>query len=898
MMHIKIDGVEFPVEGNETVLEVALANGIDIPHLCYDPHLSDVGACRMCLVEMAEDGRLITACTLQASDGLSVITDSDKVIEARRDMLDLLLSDHYLDCITCEANGDCVLQDLAYEYDISESSYGMPEEHRYEMLDANPFLRYDRDKCILCGKCIRVADELQYCHAIDFAERGFAATIAAPFGDDFGSEFSDCVFCGQCVQACPTAALTFKPSVLQGRDYQLRPVTTVCPYCGVGCNLILKLDDEGQRVVRVAGAREENSPNPAGQTCVKGRFAHEFISHPDRLTTPLIREGDGFREAGWDEALEVVADGLRHVISRYGADAVGGLSSARCTNEENYLMQKFMRAVVGTNNVDHCARLCHASTVAGLGTAFGSGAMTNSLDDLAAADVIFVIGSNPTENHPVIGSMIKGAVAAGSKLIVADPRRLELSEMADVAIQQRPGTDVALINGFLHVILRDGLEDEDFIRERTENLDAVREVVAEYTPEKVEEITGVPARDVERAARIYGSADTASIYFAMGITQHHTGTDNVLTLANLAMVTGNVGRPGTGVNPLRGQNNVQGACDVGALPNVYPGYQRVTDADARSKFSEAWNATLPPEPGLTVVEMLNAAGEDIRALYIMGENPFLSDPDQNHVIEALRSLDFLVVQDIFLTETAEFADVVLPAASFAEKNGTFTNTERRVQRVRQALPAPGEALPDGDILVKLAERLDYDLGSPDFADVMREVASLTPSYGGIVAERLHLGLQWPCPGEDHPGTPILHTREFSRGLGHFSPTAHIPPAEGPDDDYPFVMMTGRMLYHYHTGTMTRRSAPINEREPSGYAEVNEEDARRLGVAEGDEVRISSRRGTIEAPARVGETLPPGHVFVPFHYVESPANRLTGTTLDPVAKIPELKVSAVNVTKAN
>lgn len=898
MMYIRIDGVKYPVEGNETVLEVALANGIDIPNLCHDPHLSDVGACRMCLVELEDDGRLLTSCTLQVSDGLGVITNSEKVVRARRDMLDLLLSDHYLDCITCEANGDCPLQDIAYEYDISESKYGMPQEHRYEMLDANPFLRYDRDKCILCGKCVRVADELQCCYAIDFAERGFEATIAAPFGDDFGSEFSDCVFCGQCVDVCPTAALTFKPSVLQGRDYQLRPVTTVCPYCGVGCNLVLKVDDGGRRVVRVNGARVENTPNPAGQTCVKGRFAHEFISHPDRLTTPLIREGEGFREAGWDEALRVVARGLSNVVSSYGPDAVGGLSSARCTNEENYLMQKFMRAVIGTNNVDHCARLCHASTVAGLGAAFGSGAMTNSLDDLAEADVIFVIGSNPTENHPVIGSMIKSAIAQKSRLIVADPRHLELSEMADVAIQQRPGTDVALINGFLHVILRDGLEDEDFIQKRTENLEAVREVVAEYTPDRVEEITGVPARDIERAARMYGSAQSASIYFAMGITQHHTGTDNVLALANLAMVTGNIGRPGTGVNPLRGQNNVQGACDMGALPNVYPGYQPVTDDRARTKFSEAWKTSLSPEPGLTVVEMLNAAGDEIRALYIMGENPFLSDPDQNHVIEALRSLDFLVVQDIFLTETAEFADVVLPAASFAEKDGTFTNTERRVQRVRQALPAPGLALPDGDILIELAKRLDHDLGSPEFEDVMREVATVTPSYSGIVPERLHLGLQWPCPDEEHPGTPILHTAEFTRGLGHFTPTAFIPPAEEPDEDYPFVMMTGRMLYHYHTGTMTRRSTPINEKEPDGYAEVNDEDARRLGIVEGDEVRINSRRGTIEAPARIGDTVPPGHIFVPFHYAESPANRLTGTTLDPVAKIPELKVTAVNVTKAH
>ncbi len=893
-MHITIDGNRYEVGGETTVLEVALAHGIPIPTLCHDPYLSNSGACRICLVELEESGQLVTSCNEAVTDGLVVRTDTERVIAARRDMLDLMLSDHYLDCITCEATGECGLQDLAYQYEMEDSTFGSPKERRHEKMAANPFIEFDRDKCILCGKCIRVDREVQCSFAIDFAGRGFGTTVTASLGEDLGGEHSTCVFCGQCVDACPTAALTFKPSIRRGRDYQLRPVTTVCPYCGVGCQLTLKLDDSTRSVVRVAGARRENSPNPAGQTCVKGRFAHEFISHPDRLTVPLIREGSGFREATWDEALDHVAGKLTEVVAEHGADSVGGLSSARCTNEENYLMQKFMRAVIGTNNVDHCARLCHASTVAGLGSAFGSGAMTNSLDDLAEADAIFVIGSNPTENHPVIGSMIKAAQAAGSKLVVADPRWIELSEIADVAVQQRPGSDVALINGMIHVILRDGLEDQEFLRERTENFDAIRDIVADYTPQRVAEITGISAEDIEAAAHIYGGADRASMYFAMGITQHHTGTDNVLALANLAMLTGNVGRPGTGVNPLRGQNNVQGACDMGALPNVYPGYQPVTDEAARSKFSEAWGTPLPGEPGLTIVEMLKAAGSDIRALYIMGENPFLSDPDQNHVVKALESLDFLVVQDIFLTETAEFADVIFPAASFAEKDGTFTNTERRVQRVQFALPAPGEAKGDGEILSLLARRMGHEIGGYAFEDVLEEVRSLTPSYAGIAPERLHLGLQWPCPSLDHPGTKILHTEGFARGRGRFHPTVHMPAAEAPDEEYDFVLMTGRMLYHYHTGTMTRRSTAINEREPRAYVEINREDARRLGVTDEGRVEVASRRGTVTTWARVGLTVPPGHLFMPFHYAESPANRLTDTVLDPVAKIPELKVSAVKI----
>jgi formate dehydrogenase alpha subunit len=561
-------------------------------------------------------------------------------------------------------------------------------------------------------------------------------------------------------------------------------------------------------------------------------------------------------------------------------------------------MQKFMRAVIGTNNIDHCARLCHASTVAGLAKAFGSGAMTNSIGEIEGSDVIFVIGSNPTENHPVIGSRIKRAVNNGTKLIVADPRKIELSEMADLSLHQRPGSDVALVNGIMHVIIKEGLHDQNFIKERTENFELMKELVEEYTPEKAEEITGIPAGDIIKAARIYGSGKKGAIYFAMGITQHKTGTDNVVSLANLALLTGNVGFESTGVNPLRGQNNVQGACDVGALSDVYPGYLKVNNPLAQKKFEEAWGVQLSDKVGLTVVEMMNKAGEELKAMYIMGENPFISDPDQNHVKEALESLDLLIVQDIFLTETAEFAHVVLPVANFAEKDGTFTNTERRVQRIRKAVDAPGVSRTDWEIISDLSRRMGYKMNYSSPAEIMDEIAQVTPIYGGISYERLDNGpgLQWPCPDQDHPGTKYLHQDKFARGKGRFHAVSYIPPAEEPDEKYEYIMMTGRMLYHFHTGTMTRNSKAINEHEPDAYVEINLEDAEKIGIRNGDRVRVISRRGEVETYARTGERVMPGQIFMPFHYAESPANRLTNPVLDPEAKIPELKITAVKLEK--
>jgi formate dehydrogenase alpha subunit len=578
---------------------------------------------------------------------------------------------------------------------------------------------------------------------------------------------------------------------------------------------------------------------------------------------------------------------------------LAGLSSAKTTNEDNYIMQKFVRAVLGTNSVDHCARLCHASTVAGLARAFGSGAMTNSIEELRRAPLVFVIGSNTTECHPVIGILIRQAVAEGTtKLIVADPRRISLSEIADVYMQQKSGSDVALINAMMHVILNEGLADRDYIAERTEDFELLEKVLPEYTPELASRITGVPADDIVKAARMFAQAETASIVYSMGITQHTTGTDNVLSLANLAMITGNVGRECAGVNPLRGQNNVQGACDLGALPDVYSGYQKVNDPEVNAKFSKAWNTKLSDEVGLTVVEIMQAAERrEVRGLYIMGENPMLSDPDINHVREGLNALDMLVVQDIFLTETAELADVVLPATSFAEKDGTFTNTERRVQRVRKAVDPPGQAREDWRIICDIARRMGYEMNYATASAVQDEIAALTPIYGGIVYGRIEsVGLQWPCPSMDHSGTKFLHQGMFSRGKGKFHPVEFLPPREMPDHEYPFILTTGRMLQHWHTGTMTRRSLVLDDLEPSGFIELNPGDADTMGVAEGEILAVSSRRGSIEVPARITNRVASGTVFLTFHFKENPANALTIAALDPVAKIPEFKACAVKVVK--
>jgi formate dehydrogenase (coenzyme F420) alpha subunit len=674
----------------------------------------------------------------------------------------------------------------------------------------------------------------------------------------------------------------------------VKKTLTTCPYCGTGCMLYLVSD--GGRLVGVEPSATH--PISRGGLCVKGWNAYAFVHHPDRLTTPLVRQNGELRPATWDEALATVIARLREVQRRHGTDALMFASSAKATNEENYLLMKLARAVFGTNNIDHCARLCHSSTVVGLAETFGSGAMTNSIDCVDRADAILVIGSNTTEQHPLIGSRILTAARRGARLIVADNRRIRLARHAELHLRHANGTDVALLNGMMHVIIAEGLADRAFIESRTENYPDLADAVVSWTPERAAAVTGLPAAEIVDAARIFAGAERAMIVYSMGITQHSHGVDNVRCCASLALLTGNVGRPGTGVNPLRGQNNVQGGCDMGALPDVYTGYRKVSDPSVRGEFASAWGVTaLPAAPGLPLTHAMDAAAEGrIAGMFFLGENPMLSDPDQAHVRRALARLELLVVQDIFLTETAALADVVLPAACYAEKEGTFTNTERRVQRLRKAVEPPGEARADWEIVCALAERAGYDgMRYAGPAEVMDEIASLTPLYGGIGYDRLDPhGLQWPCPDRGHPGTPVLHVGRFTRGVGRFTPVAYRPPAELPDDEFPFVLTTGRTYFHWHTGTMTRRTHLLDREERTAFVEINPDDAARFGLRERDEVAVSSRRGEVRARARVTGVVVPGVLFMPFHFAEGAANALTNNVLDPESHIPEYKVCAVRI----
>lgn len=667
-------------------------------------------------------------------------------------------------------------------------------------------------------------------------------------------------------------------------------ILTTCVYCGCGCGLFLHVEDG-----RVVGT----SPSPGhpmslGRLCIKGWLAHEFIGHPDRLRHPLIKERERFREAGWDEAASLIHKRFYEIRDSAGPDSLAVLTSAKATNEENYLLMKLARAGLFTNNVDHVARLCHAPTLAGLGAAFGSGSMTNNIRSLIHSDLILVTGSNTTEQHPLVAAAILEAKANGAKLVVVDPRRTQIAELADVYLSQTPGSDVAWINCLLHTIISEGLLDEQFISSRTEGFEDVRRAVEHYTPNEVELISGIKAEDLRSLAVAFGMAKRASIVYAMGITQHTSGTDNVQALANLALATGNIGRDGTGIYPLRGHQNVQGACDMGALPDFYCGYQRV--ALARAKFEEAWGRALPEKPGLTAVEMMESAVDGrIRGMYISGENPMLSYPDTNFVRKALESLEFLVVSDIFPTETTELADLVLPAAAWGEKGGTFTSTERRVQLARKAVEPPGEARPEWVVAADLLKRFGVPAEYKSAEDVMNEIARLTPSYGGISYERLGVeGLHWPCPDRGHPGTPILHSQTFAIGRARFRPVEHNPPHETVDANYPFLLTTGRSLYHFHTGTLTRRVALLDREVPGPAVEMNPADAAKLGIREGNPVYVESRRGVVRAQARLTPSVPAGTAFMQFHFHEGPANALTARALDPISGMPAFKISAVRI----
>ncbi|UCE50481.1 MAG: formate dehydrogenase subunit alpha [Phycisphaerales bacterium] len=892
---VTIDGKELAGRAGQSVLDLALSNGIEIPNLCHDPRLTPTGSCRLCLVEVEGQTQPTASCTLEVQPGMVVRTETDQVNSIRRTILELLFYEHCGSCTTCDENGQCRLQSYAYDYkldveSLDQGSYAKPEPN---YTTGNLALEYDPRKCIRCGRCVRICDEVQMAHALTFKNRAAETEVTTAF--DLPLNESTCVLCGQCISTCPTGALYDRSAIGEGQAKDLVRTRTTCIYCGVGCQIDLNVNPKKNRIVRVT-SEVGCIPND-GNLCVKGRFGMDFVGHPERLTTPLIRRNGKLEEATWDEAISLIAKKLMKIKPESGPDSIAGLSSAKCTNEDNYVFQKFIRAVIGTNNVDHCARLCHSSTVAGLARAFGSGAMTNSIDEFKNARCILVIGSNTPEAHPVIALGIReAAVKNRAELIIADPREIELVRYAKLHLQQQPGSDVALINAMMNVILEEGLHDRDFIEQRTEGFDEIIEAIKEMTPEKAEKITTVPADSIREAARTYAKADSASIVFSMGITQHTTGTDNVLSLANLAMLTGNVGKESAGVNPLRGQNNVQGACDLGALPNVYPGYQSVEDAEIHAKFEKAWGAKLSDKTGLTVVEMFHAIEDgDVRALYLMGENPALSDPNLNRTLRALQKVEFLVSQDVFLSESGQYADVVLPAFSFAEKEGTFTNTERRIQRVRKAVKPPGQTRDDWRILCDIATAMGTPMQYENASQIMDEIASVTPIYGGIAYDRIEsLGLQWPCLDRDHRGTKYLHKGEFKRGKGKFHPVRFRAPAELPDKDYPMILSTGRQLYQYHTGTLSRRSPSIDQKSPTGYVEIHFKDAKEYGIEDGDSVEITTTRGKVTTKASVGTRVARGWLFMPFHFAEGPANMLTNDALDPIAKIPEFKVCAAKI----
>lgn len=891
MINLTINGQPVQTFKGATVLEASRNAGINVPTLCHLADLTPEGACRVCVVEVQGARGLVTACTYPATEGMVVRTNSDVIQEARKTVVELLLASHPQECLTCQSNQHCELQTLASKLGVTDVPF-KGEQRSFAIDDNNPFIIRDNNKCILCGRCVRVCQELQCCNTLDWTERGFNSKISPAFDDPI-VESSNCLFCGTCVAACPVGALTEKP--MHGAGTPDKKVKTTCPFCGVGCNYDLNVKDG-----KVIGVTSNMTSVVNGRlTCVKGRFGTDYVHSPERLTTPLIKKNGEFVEASWDEALKLVATKFKEIKDKYGPDALGAISSARCVNEDNFAMQKFMRAVIGTNNVDHCARVCHAPTVAGLAASFGSGAMTNSIGEVPDSKVIFLIGGNPTEAHPVIGAKMRQARRKGAKLIVADPRKIELAGKADVFMQLKPGTDIPLINGIMRIIIKEGWHDPEFIKSCTTGYEAMAAVVEKYTPEYVESITGVPQHLVYEAAKIYATAERAAIFYTLGITEHICGTDNVMSLANLAMLTGNVGKPNAGVNPMRGQNNVQGSCDMGALPNVYSGYQKVTDAQAREKHEKAWGVKLPDQVGLMIPEMFDAAVDGkLKAMYVMGEDPVLTDGNAHHVSKGFKSLEFLVVQNIFMTESGKLADVILPAASFAEKDGSFTNCERRVQRVRKAIEPIGSSRPDWKIICDLANEMGYPMSYNHSGEIMDEMASLSPMFAGLSFERIdENGLQWPVPNKEHPGSKYLHKDgNFTCGLGIFKAIEHQPPAELPDAEYPLLLTTGRILYHYNI-TTAPYSKHLTEFRPEERAQIHPEDAKRLGINDGDTITVSSRRGAVQAKAWVTDIVLPGGIWMSFHFPASPTNQVTVGCGDKVTKTYEYKVCAVKVEKA-
>ena len=895
-----LDGQTVEASPGETILQTARRCGIEIPHLCYKDGLRPDGNCRACVVEIAGERVLAASCCRTPRAGMSVQSASARARHSQKMVLELLQADVVETPYTLDSELDHWARKLA----LGKPRFAPRAQPKADL--SHPAIAVNLDACIQCTRCVRACREEQVNDVIGFAFRGGQAEIVFDLGDPMGQ--SSCVACGECVQACPTGALL--PSGGVGLLKPDKQVNSVCPYCGVGCQLAYHIKDN--KIISVEG---RNGPANRSRLCVKGRYGFDYVSHPQRLTKPLIRRPEVpksvelvfdpanplelFREASWEEALEFAADGLRQLRDDWGGQALAGFGSAKGSNEEAYLFQKLVRTGFGSNNVDHCTRLCHASSVAALLEGIGSGAVSNPVADVAEAEVVIVIGANPAVNHPVAATFMKNAAKAGKTLILMDPRRTELARHARYFLQFRPDSDVALLNAMLYTIIEEELVNYAFVAERTEDYEELCRNTAAFSPEDMASICGIPAATIREVARRYATAKASIIFWGMGISQHIHGTDNARCLIALALVTGQIGRPGTGLHPLRGQNNVQGASDAGLIPMVFPDYQRVDNSDARRRFETLWNARLDSEPGLTVVEIMHAilAGK-IRGMYIMGENPAMSDPNLHHARQALASLEHLVVQDLFLTETAALADVVLPASAFPEKTGTFTNTDRRVQLGRQALTLPGEARQDLWIIQELARRLGLDWQYQDVAEVFEEMRQAMPSIGGISWERLNRedAVTYPCRQDDDPGQPVIFQQDFPTpsGRGRFVSARLIPADERPDQDYPFVLITGRQLEHWHTGSMTRRAQVLDAIEPLPVVTVHPDDLAQLGLTAGEPLTVTSRRGEITAFARLDDGLRRGEVFIPFCYQEAAANLLTNEALDPYGKIPEFKYCAVRL----